>query len=279
MKMPAYNPHPKAFINASQYFSYQEGALYELHTAPGYITTIALEPGEQLVNYAVGDTARWVVGDVVKGDQTLLLVKPTKPKLSTNLVITTDRRIYLVEASSHKGATYNASIAWTYPLDSLSRQVSAIDAANDRNADTIIAGVPLDQLNFDYTIEGDKPRWRPVRAFDDGAKVYIEFPRDLVTSEAPPLFVTDEGGEGQLVNYRAKERYYVVDRLFDLAELRLDDTVVRISKSGESGFSWKRWLTTPPERTSLRRDPDDHGENRDRHDRTDHHGMEGKHGT
>ena len=257
---------------------------------PGYITTIALEPGEQLVNYAVGDTARWVVGDVIKGDQTLLLVKPTKPKLSTNLVITTDRRIYLFEASSHKGATYNASIAWTYPLDSLSRQVAAIDVANDRNADTIIAGVPLDQLNFDYAIEGDKPhggsgpRWRSIRAFDDGAKVYIEFPRDLATSEAPPLFVTDEGGAGQLVNYRAKERYYVVDRLFDFAELRLDDTVVRISKNGAGGFSCKRWLTKPSERTSLRRDPDDHGENRDQHDRTEphgggNHGMDGKHGT
>ncbi len=161
---------PDGFINASQYFSYQQGALYELHTAPGYITTIALEPGEQLVNYAVGDTVRWVVGDVIRGDQTLLLVKPTKPDLSTNLVVTTDRRIYLLEASSHKGATYNASIAWTYPLDSLVRQVAAIDAANEQKADTIIAGVPLDELNFDCTIDGDRPRWRPVRAFDDGAK-------------------------------------------------------------------------------------------------------------
>lgn len=278
---------PDGFINASQYFSYQEGALYELHTAPGYITTIALEPGEQLVNYAVGDTARWVVGDIVKGDQTLLLVKPTKPRLSTNLVITTNRRIYLLETSSHQGATYNASVAWTYPLDSLSHQIAAVDAANERNADTIVAGVPLDQLNFDYTIEGDKPRggsgprWRPVRAFDDGAKVYIEFPRNLATSEAPPLFVTDESGDGQLVNYRAKERYYVVDRLFDLAELRLDDTVVSISKNGIGGSSWKRWLTTPPERKSLRRDPDDHGEQHDRnerHGRSGHHDMDSKHG-
>ena len=129
MPTPASNPHPTVSSTPANIFRIQEGALYELHTAPGYITTIALEPGEQLVNYAVGDTARWVVGDVVKGDQTLLLVKPTKPKLSTNLVITTDRRIYLLEASSHKGATYNASIAWTYPLDSLSRQVAAIDAA------------------------------------------------------------------------------------------------------------------------------------------------------
>ncbi len=77
---------PDGFINASRYFAYQEGALYELHTAPGYITTIALEPGEQLVNYAVGDTARWVVGDVVmyavgRGDGSIL-TEQEKPKLS-----------------------------------------------------------------------------------------------------------------------------------------------------------------------------------------------------
>jgi len=152
------------------------------------------------------------------------------------------------------------------------------------NSDTIVAGVPFDQLNFDYTIEGDKlrggsrPRRRQVRVFDDGAKVYIEFPRDLATSEAPSLFVTDEGGEGLLVNYRAKERYYVVDHLFDLAELRLDDTLVNISRNGAGTFSWKRWLATPPERTSLRCHPDDNGENRDRHDRSELHGGSANNG-
>jgi type IV secretion system protein VirB9 len=249
---------PDGFINASQYFAYQEGALYELHTAPGFITTIALKPGERLVNYAIGDTARWVVGDVLRGDQTLLLVKPTRPKLGTNLVITTDQRVYLLEASSHKGATYNASVAWTYPQDEIASQIAAIEQENERRAETVIAGVPVDQLNFDYEIEGDRPRWRPVRAFDDGAKVYIEFPRDLATSEAPPLFVSDADGARELVNYRVRNRYYVIDRLFDTAELRLDDTVVTVRK--DSGFSWKRFFTRPPERRSLRRESDDHGE-------------------
>jgi type IV secretion system protein VirB9 len=251
---------PDGFINASQYFAYQEGALYELHTAPGFITTIALKPGERLVNYAIGDTARWVVGDVLRGDQTLLLVKPTRPKLGTNLVITTDQRVYLLEASSHKGATYNASIAWTYPKDEIASQIAAIEQENARRAETVIAGVPVDQLSFDYEIEGDKPRWRPLRAFDDGAKVYIEFPEELATSEAPPLFVSDTDGARQLVNYRVRNRYYVIDRLFDVAELRLDDTVVTVRK--DKGFSWQRFFTRRPDggHRSLRRDPDDHGE-------------------
>jgi len=52
--------------------------------------------------------------------------------------------------------------------------------------------------------------------------------------EAPPLFVVSSEGETQLVNYRVKGRYYVVDRLFARAELRLgekDQQVVRIDRT------------------------------------------------
>jgi hypothetical protein len=83
-----------------------------------------------------------------------------------------------------------------------------------------------------------------VRAFDDGAKVYIEFPLDLATSEAPPLFVSDEDGARELVNYRVRNRYYVIDRLFDTAELRLDDTVVTVRK--DSGFCGRMPAPQPP---------------------------------
>jgi len=264
---------PDGFINASQLFAFEEGAVYELHAAPGFVSTILLQPGEQLINYAAGDTARWIIDEVAKDGQALLLVKPIRAKLTTNLVITTDKRVYLLEAASHEGSVYNAFISWSYPLESLSKQVAAIDEENERRADTVLAGVPVDQLNFDYAIQGDKPRWRPVRAFDDGQKVYIEFPEALRTSEAPPLFITDDTGDNQLVNYRVKNRYYVVDRLFSLAELRLDDTVVKIRQGSSKG--WSRWWSDRPKR-SLRRDPDDHGENNDRgHDRADHHGMDG----
>jgi type IV secretion system protein VirB9 len=40
------------------------------------------------------------------------------------------------------------------------------------------------------------------------------------TLEAPPLFIIGEGGE-ELTNYRIAGTYYVVDRLFRKAELRL----------------------------------------------------------
>lgn len=94
--------------------------------------------------------------------------------------------------------------------------------------------VAVERLNFNYGIEGDTPAWRPVRAFDDGAQVFIEFPPELESTEAPPLFVIGASGKPELVNYRKRGRYYVVDRLFGAAELRLGgkrQQVVRITRS------------------------------------------------
>src|SRR5690606_8424168 len=81
----------------------------------------------------------------------------------------------------------------------------------------------LASLNFRYRIEGDRVPWKPVRAFDDSAQVFIEFPHQLSQGETPPLFVTGAAGDAELVNYRVQGRYVVVDRLIAAAELRLGD--------------------------------------------------------
>ena len=71
---------------------------------PRQITNIALEPGESLTGagpIAAGDTARWIIGDTESGSGTSrrvhILVKPTRDDISTNLVVTTDRRTYMIE--------------------------------------------------------------------------------------------------------------------------------------------------------------------------------------
>ncbi len=63
------------------------------------------------------------------------------------------------------------------------------------------------------------PPWKRAR-LDDGEKVYIQFPAGIAQGELPPLFVIGAQGDGQLVNYRFRSPYYIVDRLFGAAELR-----------------------------------------------------------
>ena len=74
------------FINAMQVYPFTDGALYQVYAAPGQITDIALQPGEQLVGsgpVAAGDTVRWIIGDTESGagatQQVHILVKPTRP--------------------------------------------------------------------------------------------------------------------------------------------------------------------------------------------------------
>lgn len=228
-------PARDGFVNAVQLWPWTQGALYQLYSSPGRVTDIALQPGEDLVSVSTGDTVRWIIGDTTSGTrvgtQVHTLVKPTRSDLKTNMLIHTDRRSYKLELTADR-AVWMASAAWSYPQDELiSRR-----AANARaEATTPIAdGVAIEQLRFRYRISGDDPAWRPVQAFDDGARVNIQFPAGIAQGEMPPLFVIGAKGEAQIVNYRARSPYYVVDGLFGAAELRLGEhpqQVVRIERN------------------------------------------------
>lgn len=228
-------PTAYGYINAVQVYPYTEGALYRLYAAPEQVSDIALQPGESLTAVSAGDTVRWVIGDTTSGSgdasQVHVLVKPFAPGLKTNVVITTDRRTYHLQLES-TDRTSMAAISWTYPRDTL----IALQRRNDQAeaVSPVAAGVTLENLRFRYAISGDNPPWRPVRAFDDGSKVYIEFPGRIDQGEAPPLFVVGPDGDNQLVNYRVRRNYYIVDRLFAAAELRLGadpQQVVRVSRT------------------------------------------------
>ncbi|WP_287271431.1 P-type conjugative transfer protein TrbG [Mesorhizobium sp.] len=220
-------PVRDGFINAIQLYPWSEGALYQIYAAPGQVTDIALQPGEQLVGsgpVAAGDTVRWIIGDTQSGAgerlQVHILVKPTRPDLQTNLVINSDRRTYHLELRSTE-KTYMASVSWQYPQD----QLIALRRRNAQAsaAQPVASGIDIQKLNFRYRIEGVAAPWKPLRAFDDGSKVYIQFPSGIAQGEMPPLFVIGPSGGSELVNYRARQNYYVVDRLFAAAELRLGD--------------------------------------------------------
>jgi type IV secretion system protein VirB9 len=220
-------PSRSGYVNAVQVFPFTEGALYQVYAAPGQVTDIALQEGEQLTGsgpVAAGDTVRWIIGDTESGPANAkrihILVKPTRPDVVTNLVINTDRRTYHMELRSTE-KTYMASVSWVYAEDqiiALRRQNAAAEAAVP-----VDTGLDISRLRFRYTIEGDNPPWKPLHAFDDGRKVYIEFPRGIAQGEMPPLFIVGPDNTSELVNYRVRNAHMIVDRLFAAAELRLGD--------------------------------------------------------
>jgi type IV secretion system protein VirB9 len=210
-------PRREGYYNAIQIYPWSEGALYQVYAAPGQITNIALEPGEALTGagpIAAGDTARWIIGDTTSGSgatrRVHILVKPTRPDITTNLVVTTDRRTYMIELRAEE-EPYMPAVAWAYPQPPAAQRATpatpTIPATSARH--------------YRYGLQGDSPPWRPVSVFDDGRRVYIVFPAGIVQGEMPPLFVLGSDGEPEIVNSRIYRNILIVDRIFAAAELRL----------------------------------------------------------
>ncbi|KTW16577.1 P-type conjugative transfer protein TrbG [Sphingomonas sanguinis] len=212
-------PRRDGYYNAIQIYPWSEGALYQIYAAPGQITDIALEPGESLSGagpIAAGDTARWIIGDTESGAgvtrRAHILVKPSRSDITTNLVVTTDRRTYMLELRSGE-KPYMPAVAWSYPQPPAGQRQSVpatplIPAASARN--------------YRYALTGTgNPPWKPVAVYDDGRHVYVEFPSGIVQGEMPPLFVIGPDGEAQIANSRIYGHILIVDRLFGAAELRL----------------------------------------------------------
>lgn len=236
-------PQAQAFVNAVQVFPFSDGAIYQVYTAPGAVTDISLQPGEGLVSVAAGDTVRWVIGDTSSGSgvekRTHILVKPFASGLATNLVITTDRRTYHIQLAA-TARTAMAALSWTYPADQLIALRRAAEHA--AAAAPVAEGLSVDSLHFNYAISGDRATWRPLRAFDDGRQTFVEFPASIAVGEAPPFFIVGPTGEAELANYRVSGRFYVIDRIFDAAELRLGtrkQQIVRISRVTEGSAARK----------------------------------------
>jgi type IV secretion system protein VirB9 len=219
-KKAAQNPSSDRYINAITVYDYMDGSLYQIYAAPNHLTDIMLQPGEVLTGQpAGGDTVRWIVGVSTSksgSDKTYhIFIQPKLPSLQTNMVLTTDRHTYHLEFKSFR-ETYQAAVSWRYPQDDLANALRMREEEESRT----IATVKVSDLNFRYSIQGDAS-WRPVRVFDDGAKTYIEFPGSVQRGELPPLFIVSKDTSSQLVNYRYRNNYYIVDRLFQKALLMM----------------------------------------------------------
>jgi type IV secretion system protein TrbG len=196
------------------------------------VCIIELQAGEHIVGEPqIGDSVRWNISPAMYGagsDATSVIVlKPTMAGLDTNLLIATDRRAYYLRLIS-KPEEYVARIAFQYPEDDnarkwhqqmLEQQIAAKEAKRDSDASPSMLAV--EKLNFGYRIDGANEHLRPIRVYDDGAKTYIQMPPEIQHREVPVLLVMGADGKGEMTNYRVRQQTYIVDRLFDRAQLVL----------------------------------------------------------
>lgn len=197
-----------------------------LNTAPFQETVINLEVGEHYTNISSGDPNRWSYAVAVSGsgktEQQHVLVKPSLPGLSTNLVITTDRRLYHLQLVSTLNQPVTRAVSFGYPHECC-ESMGGLNERVDESARHVEKNNPTHAMHFDYQLSrthlfGSAPAWWPKQVFDDGQKSYIAFPDTVKQQDLPVLFILDHDQQ-ELVNYRCKDNYFVVDKIFDKALL------------------------------------------------------------
>ena len=228
-----------------------------LYCKPLRICDLQLQPGESVLDVALGDTEFWHAQKMESGPAGAraphVIFKPVEERISTNAIITTDRRTYHVGLISvadpdgrrsyyrHAGFYYpNATVtAWT---SAQQRQEQARHAAEAAARSTVEPGVPP-ELYYGYEISGDTVPWRPEKVFDDGTRVYIKMPTAMHVTEAPGLWVIDEHGQQNLVNYRIRDGHYIVDKVFSKARMaigvggRADEVYITRQKPSEGDLA------------------------------------------
>ncbi|MEM7789560.1 MAG: TrbG/VirB9 family P-type conjugative transfer protein [Bacteroidota bacterium] len=234
-----------------------------LATAPLRASVIELERGEVVLGMAAGDTERWAYElsyTGAGGDTPIVLVKPLDADITTNLVLSTDRRIYhvtldappaddvLVTAGRPRRGNargdnpqgrYTRHVRFYYPDEALARLADGLDvAAALAPARTPGALASLSDLHFEYRVDGDPEVERAVeRVFDDGVHTYVELTeRARRSGSAPVLFVLGPGDRREVLNYALSEGRYITDRTFEQAELVLGASV----RTGLFGLGGRR---------------------------------------
>jgi type IV secretory pathway VirB9-like protein len=157
----------------------------------------------------------------------------SKPGLSMGMVVTTNRREYVLDVRS-VASTKTRVVRWDYGPEPVKAPVKPRLLPDPTQPQ---------QYHGGYTIQASDPRpvWTPRHVIDDGRKTYILFPVNLPAMETPMIRLIGSNGY-ELVNARLVEQsVMVIDHLFAGAELRIGNTpqadVVRLVRGAPQRMS------------------------------------------
>jgi type IV secretion system protein TrbG len=202
-----------------------------IDVAPFQDVDLSLQPGEQIDGFALGDDERFTAAPMTSGDPASptphAILKCKIAGIETSGAIYTSEHIYRVHLRCREKTSLD-SISYYYP-DTTLAEMRAADAAPltlPQQADPIAPTVDQSRLNYAYKIDGPAHLpWLPTKAWDDGTRVWVQLPR-TTSPIAPAVF----GDNGAALNFRLRNQFFVIDSLFNRAELVSGNDKVTISR-------------------------------------------------
>lgn len=211
------------------------------------VCVIELEPGESLADEPIaGDQERWVITQARAGRggaNTLVIVKPKACDIATNVVLSTDRRIYNLDLEAppcrprdtNPKQPFTRHVRFSYAGDTgrthlvsdrstASRDPEPKDTVGAGSGSTILAAPAINRAyrvvrarRGPFGAFGRKPLefpWTPATVSDDGAHVYITLPHAARQHAAPVLYALEDDGTRTMMNFIMQDSVIVTDRVF-----------------------------------------------------------------
>lgn len=203
--------------NSTMVFSYSPNQLYKIYCRMGFITDLAFKKGETINYVGGGDTAGWSISKTNVDGVEHLLVKPVVETGTTNFFIATDKHTYQLIVNSSNW--YNPMVKWIYGQETITENLLE-KKKNERVITGNVNVSNITDMDFNYVASGNGNK--PELIFSDGEKTYLKF--KSIKNKQVPIFVRAKNRkEMSLVNYTVKDNYYIIDKVFDVAQIRESD--------------------------------------------------------
>lgn len=224
----------EAVKRTSTIFNYAEDNVYEIYTKADFITTIKLEADEDILYIVGGNTEAFLIDQTRGGKDgsSLVYIKPLFEDLDTNIVITTDKRVYFFYVKTSK-TFFNSMVRFQYPYE---REIVAY--ANEIALNKINNPAPVEvkknetlpnismigneKIDLKYNIKSNNAI-APDLVYNNGLKTYVRLKKGI--QEMPILEVIGADGKVETVNMRVDERdgykFFIIDKIVNKGQLKL----------------------------------------------------------
>lgn len=199
---------------------YGENEVYSFTGHYRFQSSIVFDEGEEIQTVSLGDSLAWQINPT--GNR--IFLKPIDQLATTNMTVITDKRTYYFELHAEETDDIRADsmvfvMRFIYPdADLATINIAGFDDMPD------IFNEP-ELYNFNYSLRGSD-RIAPLRIFDDGEFTYFEFQE--TNAEVPAFFLVDSLGNEELINYRTRGEYIIVERVHSVFTLRSGPEIICI---------------------------------------------------
>lgn len=209
-------PEDANLVGSAVVYNYNEMNQYKIRSKIGYITDIMLKPGEALQEIVAGDTERWQVSSANVAGVYHVYIKPLKADITTNLIILSDARSYrLIVTSSN---VYDDIVIFdkvpASAKEKAAAEAAAAKAKVQRAKDTVeYHKQSKDIMNTRYEfikIKNVSRSMLPMIVYNTSTKTYISMSSEN-NQDLPVLYKQDLNGKLNLVNYRIRNGFMVID--------------------------------------------------------------------